>query len=91
MKPPVKTYSGGKPNYVQLSSSTELIIWYRSTDRLPGYGEPVMGWTDAGHLVVATLEGEPVENLDDDRVWWVDADGYEILVAWWAEIKGPVL
>lgn len=68
----------------------ELIIWKDSRKHLPGYGEPVLGWTGAGKLVVATLEGEPVENLDDDRVWWVDADGYEIEVTWWAEVRGPL-
>lgn len=68
----------------------ELIIWKESRKHLPGYGEPVLGWAGAGKLVVATLEGEPVENLDDDRVWWVDADGYEIEVTWWAEVRGPL-
>lgn len=70
-------------------TKTELIVWHQASKRLPGYGEPVLGWTDVGKLVIATLEGEPVEDRDDDGVWWVDVDGYEIFVDWWAEIMGP--
>ena len=69
-------------------SKTELIIWNKATERLPGYGEPVLAWT--GHYVhIAYLEGEPVENMDDDRVWWVNKDGKEVDVVWWADVKGP--
>ncbi len=67
----------------------ELIIWKESRKHLPGYSEPVLGMTDDGDLVIATLAGEPRENRDDDEVWWLDAECNEIDVVWWAEIRGP--
>lgn len=68
--------------------STELIIWRKATEHLPGYDEPVLAWNE-NYMHIAYLVGEQVDDRDDDRVWWIDSDGEEVDVVWWAEIKGP--
>lgn len=68
----------------------ELLVWYKAHVRHPDYGERVLAVLDDGDFAFVSMERDEGDGSEPPTDVWVDDQGRQVRVKWWASVEGPV-